>query len=120
MTPPTCPLGTAWCTAHEPVDMTVNYAECVRVVGTVVMDQGPMTSGFRVDPEDGVDQEVVSIVRQLEGDPPRIDVDWRIPLTSPVRGTGVHSFGPGCGQPQSRVTADNATIPESRPSHHRR
>ena len=76
MTPPTCPLGTSWCTAHEPADATNDYVECVRVVGTVVLDQGPMTSGFRIDPADGVDQEVVIIIRQLEGDPPRIDVDW--------------------------------------------
>ena len=41
-----------------------------------VLDQGPTTSGFRNDRDDGADQEVVITVRQLEGDPPRVDVDW--------------------------------------------
>ena len=45
-------------------------------VGTGVLDQGPTTSGLRIDPDDDVNQEVVITVRQLEGDPPRVDVDW--------------------------------------------
>ncbi len=41
----------------------------------MVLDHGPATSGFRSDPAGGVPQEVVISIRQLEGDPPRIDVD---------------------------------------------
>jgi len=56
--------------------MDDTWAECVRIVGTVVLDHGPATSGFRSDPAGGVPQEVVIFIRQLGGDPPRIDVDW--------------------------------------------
>lgn len=75
MDPLTCPLGTSWCTGHR-FDLIDNWAECVRIIGTVVLDRGPVTAGFRTDTDDAVPQEVVIAVRQLEGDPPRIDVDW--------------------------------------------
>ena len=73
--PPPCPLETSWCAEHEP-NMNDTWAECVRIVGTVLLDHGPATSGFRSDPAGGVPQQVVISVRQLEGDLPRIDVDW--------------------------------------------
>ena len=47
MDPLTCPLGTSWCTDHEPPDAPDNWAECVRIIGTVVLDHGPATAGFR-------------------------------------------------------------------------
>src|SRR6476660_7035219 len=53
----TCPLGTPWCTDHEPPD--TNWAECVRIIGTVALDHGPATTGFRSEPDDGVIGEVI-------------------------------------------------------------
>src|SRR6185436_17526716 len=66
----TCPLGTPWCTDHEPPDTPDNWAECVRIVGTVAIDHGPATAGFRSDPDDGVAGEVIISVRQIEGGRP--------------------------------------------------
>ena len=42
MTPSPCPLGTSWSTEHEP-DMAGVWAECVRIVGTMLLDHGPAT-----------------------------------------------------------------------------
>lgn len=63
MDPLTCPLGTTWCTAHEPPDAPDNWAECVHI-----------TAGFRSDP-DRAGMVVISI-RQLEGDAPMVEVEW--------------------------------------------
>ena len=72
----TCPLGTPWCTDHESPDAPDNWAECVRIIGTVVLDHGPATAGFRSDPEDGTSGEVIISVRQIEGDSPIVEVEW--------------------------------------------
>ena len=58
MEPLNCPLGTSWCTDHEPADAPDNWAECVRIIGTVVLDHGPATAGFRSSPDDGAAGEV--------------------------------------------------------------
>lgn len=76
MDPPTCPLGTPWCTDHELPDAEDNWADCVRVVGTVVLDRGPATLGFRSEPDHGTPGEVIISLRQLEGDSPRVEVEW--------------------------------------------
>ena len=47
MTPPTCPLGTSWCTEYEPADAVEERAECVRVVGVVRLDPGHGPRGRR-------------------------------------------------------------------------
>jgi hypothetical protein len=70
----TCPLGTPWCTDHEPPD--TNWAECVRIIGTVALDHGPATAGFRSEPDDGTPGEVIISVRQIEGDAPMVEVEW--------------------------------------------
>ena len=62
----TCPLGTPWCTDHDPPDAPDNWAECVRIIGTVVLDHGPATVGFRSAPGDGTSGEVIISVRQIE------------------------------------------------------
>lgn len=46
MDPLICPLGTRWCTDHELPDADDDWAECVRIIGPVVMDHGPTTTGF--------------------------------------------------------------------------
>ena len=76
MDPLTCPLGTTWCTAHEPPDAPDNWAECVHIVGTVALDHGPATVAFRSEPDDGVIGEVIITVRQIEGDAPMVEVEW--------------------------------------------
>ena len=35
-----CPLGTPFCTEHQPADETVGIAECARIIGIVVLDHG--------------------------------------------------------------------------------
>ena len=77
MDPLSCPLGTPWCTEHEPPDSPDNWAECVRIIGTAVVDRGPVTAGFRSDPGDGTSEEVIISVRQIEGDSPFLEVEWR-------------------------------------------
>lgn len=72
----TCPLGTPWCTDHEPPDAPDNWAECVRIIGTVVLEHGPTTAAFRSDPDDGTAGEVIISVRQIEGDSPIVEVEW--------------------------------------------
>lgn len=72
----TCPLGTPWCTVHEQPDAPDNWAECVRIIGTVVLDHGPATAGFRSDPGDGTSGEVIISVRQIEGGSPIVEVVW--------------------------------------------
>ena len=72
----TCPLGTPWCTDHEPPDSPDNWAECVRVIGTVVLDHGPATAAFRSDADEGTSGEVIISVRQIEGDSPIVEVEW--------------------------------------------
>ena len=80
----TCPLGTPWCTDHESPDAPDNWAECVRIMGTVVLDHGPTTAAFRSDPDEGTSGEVIISVRQIEGDPPIVKVESPIPRpTSP-------------------------------------
>src|SRR6478609_5072363 len=49
MDPLTCPLGTPWCTDHEPPDAPDNWAECARIIGTPrtgrgVSDEEPYTT----------------------------------------------------------------------------
>jgi hypothetical protein len=48
----------------------------VRIIGTVALDHGPATAGFRSEPDDGVIDEVIISVRQIEGDAPVVEVDW--------------------------------------------
>ena len=74
MDPSTCPLGTPWCTAHEPPDAPDNWSECIHIIGTVALDHGPATTGFRSEPDD--DAEVIISVRQVEGDAPMVAVEW--------------------------------------------
>src|SRR6476469_7427591 len=74
MDPLTCPLGTPWCTDHEPPD--TNWAECVRIIGKVTLDHGPATAGFRSEPDDGTPGEVIISIRQIEGDAPMVEVEW--------------------------------------------
>ena len=78
MDPVSCPLGTPWCTDHEPPDAPDNWAECVSIIGTVVLDHGPTTAAFRSDPDpdDGTSGEVIISVRQIEGDSPIVEVEW--------------------------------------------
>ena len=71
-----CPLGTPWCTDHEPPDAPDNWAECVSIIGTVVLDHGPTTAAFRSDPDEGTSGEVIISVRQIEGDSPIVEVEW--------------------------------------------
>ena len=76
MDPHICPLGTPFCTEHQPADETVSIAECARIIGIVVLDHGPATAAFRYEPDGGTPGEVVISVRQLEGDAPRVEVEW--------------------------------------------
>jgi len=76
MNPRTCPLGTPWCTEHDPADAPDNWAECARMVGIVVLDHGPAVAGFRSKPDDGTPGEVIISVRQPEGDAPMVEVEW--------------------------------------------
>jgi hypothetical protein len=75
MDPLTCPLGTPWCTDHEPPDAPDNWAECVRIIGTVALDHGPATAAFRSEPVDEPGEVIIS-VRQIEGDAPMVEVEW--------------------------------------------
>ena len=57
-------------------DAPDNWAECVRIIGTVVLDHGPTTAAFRSDPDEGTSGEVIISVRQIEGDSPIVEVEW--------------------------------------------
>src|SRR6185369_12172810 len=69
-------------TTSPPTPQT-NWAECVRIIGTVALDHGPAAAAFRSEADNGAVGEVIISIRQIERDSPMVEVECRTPRPSP-------------------------------------
>ena len=76
MEPLNCPLGTSWCTDHEPADARDNWANASGSSARLcwITARPRRASGpARTTARQG---KLVISVRQFEGDSTRVEVDW--------------------------------------------